>query len=427
MEEQLTWATAVRKVADLIHWEQNPRKIAEKDFEKLKARIKLRGFHDVIKIDTENVILSGNMRKDALEALGIEEVNVLVPSRALTTEEKVVIALESNRNDGEDDGDKLMELGVTNLFEAGYDEAELSEIFDHIDTDEGGFNEKKAVEDAQKQVEVKKGDIYRMGDHVLMIGDSTNPEDVTKLMGGGAAQMIYCDPPYNIGLDYSKGIGTTGKYQGVGKADLDDSKSDEGYSTFVEATIRNAVEHADENTHVFYWCDERYIWVFQTLFEAYGVANKRVCLWIKNNQNPTPGVAFNKAYEPCVYGTIGRPYLNPNIRNLNEIMDKEIGAGNQTHEDILDLFTIWLSKRDNATEYEHPTQKPTSLHEKPLKRCTAPGDTVLDLFGGSGSTLMACEQLKRKSRLMETNPIFGQVIKNRWEAFTGRKAEKIEG
>lgn len=427
MEDTLTWATGTRRVADLIHWDKNPRKISDKDFAKLKERIQARGFHDVIKIDTENVILSGNMRKDALEALGIEEVNVLVPSRALTTEEKVVIALESNRNDGEDDGEKLMELGVTNLFEAGYDEAELSEIFDSIDTDEGGFNEKEAVEEAKKQVDVKTGEIYKMGDHVLMIGDSTNPEDVDKLMNGEVASMIYCDPPYNIGLDYSKGIGTQGKYQGVSKADLDDSKTDKNYSAFVEATIRNAVGHAAESAHVFYWCDERYIWVFQTLFEAYGVANKRVCLWIKNNQNPTPQVAFNKAYEPCVYGTIGRPYLNPGIRNLNEIMDKEVGAGNETHADIFDLFNIWLTKRDSGTDYEHPTQKPVNLHEKPLKRCTAPGDIVIDLFGGSGSTLMACEQLKRKARLMETNPIFGQVIKNRWEAYTGKKAERIGG
>ena len=423
--EQIVWRAERRKVSELIHWDKNPRKIADKDFEKLKERIKARGFHDVIKIDTDNVILSGNMRKDALQALGVEEVNVLVPSRALITEERVVIALESNRNDGEDDAEKLMELGVGNLFEAGYDEAELSGLLDHLDTEDDGFDEKKAIEEAKKQSSVKEGDIYQLGDHVLMCGDSTNIRDVAKLMHGGYARMIYCDPPYNIGLDYSKGIGTAGKYQGVSEADLDDSKTNEGYSTFVEATIRNAVAHAEKDAHVFYWCDERYIWVFQTLFEACGVANKRVCLWIKNNQNQTPQVAFNKAYEPCVYGTIGRPYLNPGLRNLNEILDKEVGAGNEVHEDIMDIFTLWLTKRVNATEYEHPTQKPTELHEKPLKRCTAPGDVVLDLFGGSGSTLMACEQLKRKSRLMEMNPIFAQVILNRWEAYTGKKAEKI--
>ena len=198
--EQIVWRAERRKVSELIHWDKNPRKIADKDFEKLKERIKARGFHDVIKIDTDNVILSGNMRKDALQALGVEEVNVLVPSRALITEERVVIALESNRNDGEDDAEKLMELGVGNLFEAGYDEAELSGLLDHLDTEDDGFDEKKAIEEAKKQSSVKEGDIYQLGDHVLMCGDSTNIRDVAKLMHGGYARMIYCDPPYNIGL-----------------------------------------------------------------------------------------------------------------------------------------------------------------------------------------------------------------------------------
>lgn len=425
MEESLTWATGVRKVADLKHWDKNPRKIGADEFAKLKERILARGFHDVIKIDTENVILSGNMRKDALEALGVEEVNVLVPSRALTTEEKVVIALESNRNDGEDDGEKLLELGIENLFEAGYDENELSTIFGDMDTEnDEGFNEKKAIEEAEKKPEVSKGEMYQMGDHRLLIGDSTNPDDVAKLMNGELADTIYCDPPYNIGLDYSKGVSTGGKYQGVAKADLDDSKTDMGYTEFIEATIKNAVEHVNKNAHVFYWCDERYIWIMQTIFPLYGIANKRVCLWIKNNGTPNPGT-FIKSYEPCVYGVIGRPYLNPNIRNLNGIFNKEVTTGNEVHEEIQDIFNVWMVKRGDTTEYEHPTQKPITLHEKPLKRCTHPGQIVLDLFGGSGSTLMACEQMKRKSRLMETNPIFAQVIIKRWEAYTKKKAEKI--
>jgi DNA modification methylase len=139
----------------------------------------------------------------------------------------------------------------------------------------------------------------------------------------------------------------------------------------------------------------------------------------------TPQVAFNKAYEPCVYGTVGKPSLNKNIRNLNEILNQEVGSGNQVHDEILEMITIWLDKRDNAQEYEHPTQKPITLAEKPLKRCASPGGVILDLFGGSGSTLIACEQIKRSSRLMEQDPIFASVIVNRWEVFTNLKAKKI--
>jgi len=92
---------------------------------------------------------------------------------------------------------------------------------------------------------------------------------------------------------------------------------------------------------------------------------------------------------------------------------------------IIDLFDIWLAKREAGQDYKHPTQKPTSLHEKPLKRCTKVGDVVLDVFGGSGSTLIACEQMKRTALLSELEPIFCQVIIDRWEALTGEKAVKL--
>ena len=105
----------------------------------------------------------------------------------------------------------------------------------------------------------------------------------------------------------------------------------------------------------------------------------------------TPQVAFNKVYEPCVYGTVGSPSLRKELKNLNEILNQNIESGNQVVEEILEMLNVWLVKRDNAQEYEHPTQKPITLCEKPMKRCTKAGDIVLDLFGGSGSTLIAAE------------------------------------
>lgn len=182
--DKLQWHAEKRKVKDLVHWEENPRKIDERDFEMLKSRIEQRGFHDVVKIDTRNIILSGNMRKDALEALGIEEVNVLVPSRELTTEEMIQVGLESNMQDGSWDTDKLQSLGMENLLKAGFGDEELSAMFDNVDTTEDGFNIAKAIEEA-KTTEIKPGDIYELGEHRMMCGDSLNPEDVAKLMGGG--------------------------------------------------------------------------------------------------------------------------------------------------------------------------------------------------------------------------------------------------
>jgi HEPN domain-containing protein len=97
--------------------------------------------------------------------------------------------------------------------------------------------------------------------------------------------------------------------------------------------------------------------------------------------NATPQIAFNRSYEPCVYATRGKPYLSPDLRNLTEVLDKEVGVGNRVLEDIIDLFDLWLAKRLGSAEYEHPTEKPPTLHEKPLKRCTQVSDIVLDLFG----------------------------------------------
>jgi DNA modification methylase len=114
------------------------------------------------------------------------------------------------------------------------------------------------------------------------------------------------------------------------------------------------------------------------------------------------------------------------IKNLDEIMNKEVSSGNGAIDDILDILDIWLIKREKLSDYEHPTQKPPSLHEKALKRCTKAGDIVLDLCAGSGSTLIACEQLNRKAYLIEIEPIFCQIIINRWEKLTGQKVKLIK-
>ena len=139
----------------------------------------------------------------------------------------------------------------------------------------------------------------------------------------------------------------------------------------------------------------------------------------------TPNIAFHKCYEPCVYGKTGTPFLAEKATKITEILNPEVSTGNRGVDDILDLIDLWLVKRIPTSEYRHPTEKPVPLHEKPLRRCTKTGDKILDLFGGSGSTLMACEQLGRTSFLMEKTPIFCEQILLRWEAYTGKKAKKV--
>ena len=135
-------------------------------------------------------------------------------------------------------------------------------------------------------------------------------------------------------------------------------------------------------------------------------------------------MAFNKVIELCVYGTRGSPPLNPSIKNLSEILNGDVNSVGM-YDDLMSIVQLWLVKRDNTADYEHPTQKPITLNEKPIKRCSAPGGIILDLFGGSGSTLIAAEQLKRRAFLVELDPTFCDLIIRRYEHFTGNHAQKI--
>ena len=231
--------------------------------------------------------------------------------------------------------------------------------------------------------------------------------------------MIYSDPPYNIKLDYSKGIGGKKNYGG----NVKDDRTYEEYRSFIKETMTSALSVAHSDVHMFYWCDQTYIGLMQDIYRDLGVNNKRVCLWIKNSQNPTPAIAFNKCYEPCVYGIKGRPYITENITNLNEVMNKEITTGNELLDGINDIWTV---KRLNGKDYKHATSKPTKLHEKAIKRCTKPGDIILDSFGGSGSTLIAGEQLNRKVYTVEAEGIFCDLIIRRYKKLTGDTVQVIK-
>ncbi len=422
----LKWTNERRKVKDLLPADYNPRRMTDKQRQELKESIQEFDTVEPIIINIgkrNNTLIGGHQRTTLYADIGIEEIDVRVPSRELTLTEEKRLNLRLNKNVGEWDPEKLMEMDLTTLLDVGFDDDDLSAFWDDVEIIDDEFNVEKAIKEI-KVPKTKKGDLYQLGKHKLLCGDSTKEEDVKKLMGEELADMIYTDPPYNIGLDYSKGVSTTGKYDGAytGKKD---SKKDADYAGFLDATMKNAISHARPNFHMFYWCDEKYIWLLQSLFQDNKVDNKRVCMWVKNNFNMTPQIAFNKVYEPCVYGIRGKPYLNKAHKNLNEIMNKEVESGNQVHDEILDMLTVWLVKRDNAQDYEHPTQKPITLNEKPIKRCSAPGHIILDLFGGSGSTLIACEQAGRKAYLMEQDPIFCDVIVKRFEEFTNEKAKKI--
>jgi len=420
---KLTWRTETRKVSNLIPNDQNPRVMSPKQIEDLKKSLKKFNLVEIPVIDTDDKVIAGHQRLMVLKLLGREEelIEVRIPNRKLTKREYDQYLLTSNRVHGDWDWEKLAaNFDIDTLLVSGFDDTDLSHMFDDLAVEDDEFDVEKELEKIKKP-KSKLGDLYQLGNHRLICGDSTNAKTVQKLLGGKKAQAIYTDPPYNIALDYDKGIGGKGRYGGK----VDDSKTDDEFRDFLRKALTNGLAVCDKDAHVFTYCDQRYIWLLQTLYTELGIKPKRVCLWIKNGGSPTPQVAFNKQFEPCVYGTIGSPYLSDKALNLSEILNKEVGTGNRTIEDILDMIDIWLVKRLSGTEYQHPTEKPPTLHEKALRRCTRPGDLALDLFGGSGSLLIACEQLKRSAYLIEREPIFVDLIIRRYEKLTNQKAKKL--
>lgn len=417
--KKLSWTTGVREVKDLLPWQENPRKISKVALDKLKEKITQNGFHSVIVIDTDNTILSGNQRKTALMELGINTVDVMIPSRKLSDAERRRIGIESNINDGEWDFEKLKSFDLELLQFAGFDEKELVKFWDEEkDTKDDKFDVDKELKKI-KTPQTKLGDLIIMGNHKLLCSSSTDISAVKKLFGDDRATAIYSDPPFNIGLSYDKGVGNKSNYGGS----FDDNQSPEAYKEFIRQVLKSSLSISTKDTHVAFWCDEAWVWVFQTLYMELGVKNRRLNIWIKNNSSPIPTVAFNKCAEYCVYGTKGSPYLSDLVKNLNEIQNKNCTTGNQLLEDI---SNIWATKRLPSNQMEHPTSKNPELHHKFIIRCTKPGDIIFDAFSGSASTMICAEQLDRKVYSLEIEPVFCDLAIRRYEKLTGRKAKVIK-
>lgn len=402
--------------------EYNPRRLTAKQEETLTKSIERYKLLDPIIANSykgrEMTVISGHQRLKIAKKLGYKKVPVVFVNLPIEKERELNLLM--NKAQGEWDLELLKQFDVEILLETGFDDSDLSAIWDDcLATEEDDFQTEKEIAKIKK-TDIKLGDMFCLGNHILYCCDSTNANNIKKLMGGEKANMAYSDSPYNINVNYSKGIGGKCNYGG----DVDDNKSDEEYKEFLKKTIANSIAVCHKDAHVFNYCDQKYVGMLQSLYKELGIKYKRTCLWIKNGFTPTPKIGFNKCYESVIYGTLGRPYLS-DIKNLNEILNKEIETGNRTIDDILDLLDIWLVKRLPASRYEHPTEKSPTLHEKALRRCTRVNDIVLDLFGGSGSTLIACQQLKRRCYMAEINPIFCQLIINRFEKYANIKAKKL--
>lgn len=409
-------------VTSLNPSEYNPRKHTKEQADQLKESIKRFGFIDPIITNSakgrENIVIGGHFRLEIAKELKMIEVPVVfVNIPDLEKEQELNVRL--NKNTGEFDFEKLQHLNFDMLLDIGFDQKSLDEIW-NSKLNQKEFNVEEELKKI-KEPKTQKGDIIEMDCCRLICGDSTLPETLQKLFGDERASMIMSDPIYNISVNYNKGIGGKQNYGGT----VDDNKTDNAYEEFLRKSMVAALAVTKKDAHIFYWSDQAYIWLIQTLYREFGIVNRRVCLWLKNSQNPVPSVAFNKCYEPCTYGTRNKPYIVKGVNDLNEVMNDDMTTGNDLLEQAQDHLSVWMEKRVSSDEYEHSTMKPPEVYEKAIRRCTKMTDIILDSFSGSGSTIMAGIKLNRKVYAVEIEPIFCDLTIRRYEALTGKTAKII--
>ncbi len=376
------------------------------------------------------VVLGGNMRLEAAKThLGwIDIMCAVLPANTPVDTLRQIIQ-KDNSSFGDFDYDILRQEWLD--FGYDYDSWGL-----HFDTKELEMEPEEAKDDnfdvdraleGIKDTRVQRGDIWQLGPHFLMCGDSTSAEDTAKLMDGTLADLSVTDPPYNVA------------YEGGTKDKLkieNDKMSDGAFHDFLVATFTcmyNALKPGAAN-YVFFACKE-----VRNFIDAYihsGFLYKQLLIWVKNSITLTRS-DYQWQHEPCIYGwKDGGAHYFTDDRTLRTVVDEWPDFDKMDKASLRDFCKRVFDRDALATDIvredkplrnaEHPTMKPIPLMGRFVRNSSRRGGQVIDFFGGSGSTLMAYEQLGRTCRTMEYDPKYCDVIITRWEKYTGRKAQKIE-
>jgi DNA modification methylase len=380
----------------LIPYAKNARVHDDAQIAQLAGSIKEFGFNNPILIDKDNGIIAGHGRVMAARKLGLTEVPTILLDHLNETQRKAYI-LADNRIainstwDNEMLSLELMDIkDDVSLAMLGFSVDELDALLNPTQLTDG-LTDEDAVPEVPIEPTTKLGDIYQLGNHRLMCGDSTSIDAVEKLMDGQKADMVFTDPPY--GVDYDGGHATEKRRT---KLDNDDK------TLMYAGALPIAYMVSKEGAALYLWFADRFA---KDVINALEDCSYQIRTWIIWNKNLAQfgaiGAQYKSKHEPCIYAFKKghAPYWS--------------GPNNEV--------TVWDIKRHSKNEF-HPTQKPVELSERALNNNSKAGDIVLDLFGGSGSTLIAAEKIGRCARLMELDPKYCDVIIKRWEDFTGQKA-----
>ena len=392
-----------RPLQGLIPYARNPRTHDEAQVAKIAASIVEFGWTNPILVDGDNGIIAGHGRLAAARKLGLDTVPVIELGH-LTSNQKRAYVIADNRlalDAGWDE--EMLALELADLTSAGYDLALTG--FDNVDLEamfgdpDGDGVEGNTEDDEVPEVPVtpvsKAGDVWLLGSHRLVCGDSTQPDSYTLLLQGAKVAMVFTDPPYNVNYANT----AKDKMRGKNRAILNDNLGD-GFYDFLLAALTPTIANCDGAIYVAMSSSE--LDVLQAAFREAGGKWSTFVIWAKNTF--TLGRSdYQRQYEPILYGW-------PEGATRHWCGDR-------------DQSDVWQIKKPHKNDL-HPTMKPVELVERALRNSSQAGDVVMDPFGGSGTTLIAAEKTGRAARLIELDPKYVDVIVRRWQEWTGKQATR---
>lgn len=418
------------KLTDIKPYENNPRN-NKKAVEAVKNSIERFGWRQPIVVDKNNVIICGHTRYEAAMELGYAEAPCEV-AIDMTDEDVKAYRLADN---------KVAELATWD------DEKLIQELKDlSIDMSKFGFDLdflndiklEETYEDNYKpkipeNPKSKLGDIYKLGNHRLMCGDCTNISDMQKLTEGKEMDLCVTDPPYNVN------VGDKADYLNAGDNNrtrndshiLNDDMSDESFYEFLLKFYKSMIDCLKEGGGIYIWHAESNSSTFRQALKEVGVILRQCLIWNKNTF-VLSRQDYHWKQEPCLYAWKNGSHYFINDRKQSTVWEDEQKDFEKMTKDELIQFiknieTLIIDEAKPMSSKEHPTMKPVKLIARCIKNSSRVGESVIDMFGGSGTTLIACEELKRNCYMMELDPHYVDVIIARWESLTGKKAVKLNG
>ena len=406
----------------------NPRvdlKPEDPEYQAIKKSIESFGYLDpIVWNETTGNIVSGHQRFNVLKDLGYTEAECRVVHFDDATEKACNLAL--NKAVGLWDDDKLNalleEMKNTEFDMSQYGFAEEMDLLN--DAEEDDFDVEKEL-DQITEPDTQMGDIFALGDHRLMCGDSTKLSDVEKLMRGGeVADLVLTDPPYNVAVENSEGMTIQ-----------NDNMSSADFQKFIGSAMKCAAAVLKKGGAFYVWYGDCEDQSFRKACTDNGLDIKECLIWVKNSFN-LGRQDYQWRHEPCLYGwKAGAGHYFINDRTQDTVLESKVDVNRMNKEELKTLVKQLMSDDTPSTiihedkpvkDADHPTMKPVGLFSRLVKNSSRRGEVVLDLFGGSGTTLVVCEQAGRSARIMEYDPKYCDVIIKRWEQLTGKKAELIK-